>query len=195
MGRLKSFADSRGVCVLLVHHLRKMADETDVFNRVSGTAGIVGAADTVLVLSRLMRADTETTLSVVGRDVECIDETLAFDKQTCRWSVVPGAEERAAQAERERFLADPLVRTITELMRTHPAGWSGTASELFACCGELTHSFPDDTPAAMSKRLKQLSPKLFEYKRILYRAPAQNGSNGKRLHSLCCAGQPTLLED
>jgi RecA-family ATPase len=80
VGQLKAFADRFGLCLLLVHHLRKMDDEGDVFNRISGTNGIAGAADTILVLSKLSRGDADTTLSVVGRDVESAETVLSFDK-------------------------------------------------------------------------------------------------------------------
>ena len=35
MAKLKDYADKHKVCMLFVHHLRKMLDETDVFNMIS----------------------------------------------------------------------------------------------------------------------------------------------------------------
>ena len=40
-----------GVAVLLVHHLRK-ADSDDAFDTVSGTLGLTGSVDSVIVLRR-----------------------------------------------------------------------------------------------------------------------------------------------
>ena len=65
-GALKAFADKHGLCLLLVHHLRKMQDDSDPFNRISGTSGILGAADTALVMTRDKRSDAETLLSLRG---------------------------------------------------------------------------------------------------------------------------------
>lgn len=42
--RLKQFADSYGICLLLVHHTRKQGSD-DKFDMISGTTGLLGAAD------------------------------------------------------------------------------------------------------------------------------------------------------
>lgn len=42
--RLKKFADSYGICLLLVHHTRKQQAD-DKFDMISGTNGLLGAAD------------------------------------------------------------------------------------------------------------------------------------------------------
>ena len=49
--------------LLKVHHLRKMGDETDPFNRLSGTAAIAGAADTMIVLSKEILEDMLDTFN------------------------------------------------------------------------------------------------------------------------------------
>ena len=48
LARLKEFSDTYGVTVLVVHHTRKEGAE-DVFNRISGTNGLMGAADGALL--------------------------------------------------------------------------------------------------------------------------------------------------
>ena len=183
VGKLKSFADRMGLCLLLVHHLRKMDDEGDVFNRISGTNGIAGAADTIMVMSKAARGEAETTLSLTGRDIESAEEVLMFDKAACRWRVIGTAEERAAQAERERFDADPLVVTIRQLVRENPLGYSCTAGDLMLLCIDKAGAYPAETPTAMSKAIRRLAPKLYEYDGIIYKPPAKNGSGGVRKHT------------
>ena len=46
METVKEFMDGRGVSILFVHHNRKMRDDDDPFNMISGTNGIMGASDT-----------------------------------------------------------------------------------------------------------------------------------------------------
>ena len=46
METLKGFMDKRGVSVLFVHHNRKMKDDGDPFNMISGTNGLSGCART-----------------------------------------------------------------------------------------------------------------------------------------------------
>jgi AAA domain-containing protein len=77
MTRIKRIADHYGVAVLLVHHVRKAAAE-DFLATVSGTNGLAGAADAVLVLERA-RAQADGVLHVTGRDVDETDYALAFD--------------------------------------------------------------------------------------------------------------------
>ena len=52
---IKHIADGFNIAVLLVHHLRKLQDSDDPFNDVSGSTGIIGAADTNFILRRLHR--------------------------------------------------------------------------------------------------------------------------------------------
>jgi hypothetical protein len=66
--RLKACVDSvPGASLVVVHHSRK-AESADFVDAVSGTAGLAGAADFVLVLSRKRHSD-EAVLAVTGRDI------------------------------------------------------------------------------------------------------------------------------
>jgi predicted ATP-dependent serine protease len=49
---LQAIASQTGVAIVVVHHLRKSAGELDPLEKVSGTLGLSGAADTVLILDR-----------------------------------------------------------------------------------------------------------------------------------------------
>ena len=51
MARLKSFADAHGLCLLLVHHTRKQ-NADDKFDMISGTSGLLGAADGAFLLQK-----------------------------------------------------------------------------------------------------------------------------------------------
>jgi hypothetical protein len=69
MAAYKTWADRHHLTVLMVHHDRKGTDDGgDVFNRISGTKGITGAADTLLFLDS-KRGSHEGILHVTGRDV------------------------------------------------------------------------------------------------------------------------------
>lgn len=49
--KLKSFTDRHNICMLVVHHTRKQMAE-DKFEMISGTNGLLGAADGAFVLSK-----------------------------------------------------------------------------------------------------------------------------------------------
>ena len=76
-----------GLAIVLLHHNRKM-DAEDPFDTVSGTLGLTGAADTILIMRRHAGS---VLLHVRGRDVEESETPLQFNKDTCRWTML-GAE-------------------------------------------------------------------------------------------------------
>ncbi|HEX2301571.1 MAG TPA: AAA family ATPase [Pseudonocardiaceae bacterium] len=91
VGRAKRLADTYGVPIVLVHHVRKAAAE-DFLATVSGTNGLAGAADAVLVLER-PRATANGVLHVTGRDVDEADYALSFDAGAGAWSLLDGPSD------------------------------------------------------------------------------------------------------
>jgi hypothetical protein len=108
VGKAKALADTYGVAVVLVHHVRKAASE-DFLQTVSGTNGLAGAADAVLVLER-KRAQADGILHVTGRDVDETEYPLAFNKDAGAWTLLDGpAEDYLMQDTRAliaRFVRD-----------------------------------------------------------------------------------------
>ncbi len=91
MGAFKQVADKHSVALVVVHHTRK-AEAEDPLESVSGTNGLTGAADTILVLrSEVGRADA--ALYLRGRDVAEADHALSFDPATCTWHLLGDAAE------------------------------------------------------------------------------------------------------
>ena len=182
MGQLKAFADKYGICLLLVHHLRKGKDDGDVFMNFSGTNGIIGAADTMLALSRDKRDDEKTTLSITGRDVENAAYSLVFDNDACKWRTLGTTEEERERAELEAYKNNPIIRTLKYLLE--PTGeWRGTATELNTAIIEHTGEFLSETgnSATLSKSIRSLQGKLFNVDKLTYEPP-KNSSRGCRIH-------------
>lgn len=65
--RLKALADNHGICLLLVHHTRKQQAD-DKFDMISGTNGLLGAADGAFLLTKEKRTGNAACLDVSGRD-------------------------------------------------------------------------------------------------------------------------------
>ncbi len=82
-------AGERGLSVTALHHTRKMEAE-DPLDTISGSLGLVGCADTALILARTPRG---STLYVRGRDVEECEHAVTFNSETCRWTVLGDAAE------------------------------------------------------------------------------------------------------
>ena len=97
---LKDLADEFNIAIVVVHHTRK-AEASDKLEKVSGTNGLPGAADTTIILDR----DGEgVTLSGRGRDIAEFETALEFDKDTCRWRVLGDAAEVRRSDERKTIL-------------------------------------------------------------------------------------------
>lgn len=84
----KQLADRHQVAVILVHHVRKAASD-DFLNEVSGTHGIAGAADNIMVLKRT-RGTADGTLHITGRDVEETEYALKFAPELGTWHLLDG---------------------------------------------------------------------------------------------------------
>ena len=119
---IKRIADENKIAIILVHHLRKMKDNSDPFNEISGSTGITGAADTNLILKR-DRGKDRGILLVNGRDVEFQKYVLGFENQ--KWSLI---ERKDAEDIRKEEIPRFLFRLVA-FMKNQKT-WSGTATEL-----------------------------------------------------------------
>ena len=105
LAAVKSIADATGCAVVVVHHLRKMYS-TDPFDRISGTQGILGAADTAWILTR-ERKTTDGKLAITGRDVEEAEFALRFGD--CRWELM------SEDAENYDLMQNPVLRFVAQI--------------------------------------------------------------------------------
>lgn len=81
-GDLKAIADSvPGAAVIVVHHTRKAVSD-DFLDSVSGTQGLAGSADSIILLRR-PRNETHGTLSVTSRDA--MEGEYALELVDGRW--------------------------------------------------------------------------------------------------------------
>jgi hypothetical protein len=84
VGDIKAVADEFGVALSIVHHLRK-AGADDPVDQLSGTLGIGGAADTLLVLER-QRGHSNAVLRTIGREGEDGELKLEWSGAECVWN-------------------------------------------------------------------------------------------------------------
>jgi AAA domain len=98
---LRDLARQHGVAVVLVHHLRK-ADADDAFDTVSGTLGLTGAPDTVIIIRRDSKG---ITLHARGRDLVDVEKAMNFNPESCVWSILGDASEVRRSDERSAIVA------------------------------------------------------------------------------------------
>lgn len=162
MAKLKEYADNHKVCMLFVHHLRKMLDETDVFNMISGSTALMGAADTIFIISKKKRNDENANLSMTGRDIAQSDLVIAFSKADYVWVVEGTAEEVAYRKEREEYECSPLVQTIKELVKRNPmTGWCGTVDDLKKQIYDITGKTITENNAAVGRAIEKFEYRLY----------------------------------
>lgn len=103
IGSIKDIAEEFSLAIVLVHHLRKMGDEVDIFNEISGSCGSMAVADAILVLKK-ERNSGNGTLSCTGRDFEEKKYDVFFSSETYRWSIKGESVESASTPERQEIL-------------------------------------------------------------------------------------------
>ena len=121
--KLKTFSDKYGVCLLVVHHTRKLESE-DSFDMISGTNGLLGAADGAFIMHKKMRTDNTAVMDIVGRDQPDQELTIEFDREKCIWKF------QKAETELWKQPPNPLLEAINELLTEDRQEWEGTATEL-----------------------------------------------------------------
>ena len=100
---------------ILVHHTRKNTESENSFDRISGTNGLLGAADGAFLL---YREKGRVILDQTGKDLPGQRMILDFDPQRCLWTVVSREAEIAEPPE-------PLLDLIDQVIG---GGWQGTAT-------------------------------------------------------------------
>lgn len=141
--RFKQFADENDVCLVIVHHLRKMESASDEFADIAGTVGISGAVDGMLIMKKSDRASRDCRLVVTGRDVEYTEMKLR--RNGMRWEFVEQLSEDEAIEESVPFA----VKKVARYMSLY-GPWEGKTSELAEEC-----ELEGVRPAVLGKQLSQ----------------------------------------
>ena len=103
MAQLQALANDHHLAVVVLHHLRKSAGD-DVFDEISGTLGLTGAADTSIILKR-GRTERDGILYITGRDVEEQELAMTFKKEEdCTWNITGSVAERQVSQARQEIL-------------------------------------------------------------------------------------------
>ena len=146
--KLKAFSDKHDICLLVVHHTRKM-ESSDSFDMISGTNGLLGAADGAFVMQKEKRTDNRAVLELAGRDQQDQRLLLDFDRDRCVWVL------KQAETELWKEPEDPVLDAIANVLSEDSPIWSGTASELLQVLPEI-----DMQPNMITRKLNICAGKL-----------------------------------
>lgn len=155
ISRIKAFTDSKGICILLVHHTRKQSAD-DKFDMISGTTGLLGAADGGFVLQKEKRTANNAVLEISGRDQPDQKLYLIRNTNTLLW------ELDRAETELWKAPAEPLLEIIASFINADNPKWCGTPTELVSALQI------DAKPNAISKKLNVNAGRMFNEYGIIY---------------------------
>jgi RecA-family ATPase len=140
VSKLKKIADAKGICILLVHHIRKQQAD-DKFDMISGTNGLLGSADEAFLLQKEKRTDPSATLEIVGRDQPDQQLHLTREAEKLIWQL------DHAETELWKSPPDPLLERIAAVITEDSPAWNGSATDLVALLQE------DIQPNILTRRL------------------------------------------
>ena len=150
MMALREITDKYKLTLLLVHHTRK-AHDSDPLNTLSGSMGLVGAADGILVLQKVKRVGDRAVLTIANRDTEefCFD--LEFNRDNCRW--IFNGDRRVEDEPQENFHSaknEWLCLLVDEFLKD---AWTGTATELAQALNEIDGGNSNISPLTIKRQL------------------------------------------
>lgn len=156
LGDLQKFAMAHKLAIVCVHHLRKSsAMDDDYFERISGSMGLTGACDSVMVLAG-KRGEPESILNISGRDFEQTELTIGFDGG--RWSLL--STDSAAYLAEKEYTTSQLVRGVIAVAeRFHR--WEGSPRTLM-------ETLLDTGIAIEDMDVRQMGVKLKGYQQMLH---------------------------
>ena len=154
--RLKAFTDRTGVCLMVVHHTRKQQSD-DKFDMISGTNGLVGAADGGFLLSKEKRTSNKALLEIAGRDQQDQKLHLVRDQERLFWTL------EKAETEVWTEPPDPLLEAVARLVNAESPAWQGTATALVDALGV------DMKPNTLTMRLNVTAGRLFNEYSVRYK--------------------------
>lgn len=100
LGRLQNIFRDRPIALVIVHHSRKDAGGDDFLASVSGTYGITGSVDTIVVIRR-KRLEAFGTILATGRDIPEAEISVRFNGMT--WEQAPNSLPEASFERAEVF--------------------------------------------------------------------------------------------
>ncbi len=161
--KLKHFSDTQGICLLVVHHTRKL-ESTDSFDMISGTNGLLGAADGAFVMQKEKRTGNRAFLEVAGRDQQEQRLLLDFNRELCQWELAKAETELWKEPD------DPVLELLAGFMEQQRE-WNGTATELLHEIPEL-----DMQPNVLTRKLNVSIERLFVDYGIRYESKREHRS-------------------
>lgn len=133
MSKIKRFADDNHIAIVLVHHMNKLKNIDDPYDKISGSTGLMGAADTTIMVHR-ERDSQDATVSFTGRDVW--GDNFVITMKNGRW--LPTGKDAETYAKQKAYKQSVIPKLCEALL-----------SESFT--GEFRITYEDFRNAALER--------------------------------------------
>lgn len=180
IGAFKSFADKHRISVLIITHTRKTDDKKVSIHKISGGVGIVGVADTILLLEP--DGEYQATLEITSRDTGYEKLKIAMDPETCRWSCLGSELELSAKSEIEEYSSCEAIQCIKNLME-HKDSWSGTCDELLKYGLDMFGHEIAKSTSALARKISKFDELLCDVDGVEHIRPNPHGGTKGRIHT------------
>ena len=135
--------------------MRKQA-ASDPFDQISGSNGLMGAADTTWVMQR-KRTSKNADIILTGRDLD--RRTLYLHEENCIWLL---DEEETAEEQRLKAVPEYLWRVAEYIGQA--GKWQGTATELLSAVG-----ISEVKPNQFTRKMAEYANEVFTPRGIKYK--------------------------
>ena len=109
---------------------------------ISGTNGLLGAADGAFIMQKEKRTENKAVLEVAGRDQQDQRLFLNFNREQCVWELTK------SETELWKEPVDSVLESLATVVTNEAPEWSGSASELLQLLPEI-----DMQPNAFTRKL------------------------------------------
>ena len=166
--QFKRFTDLRNLCLMIVHHTRKQQSE-DRFDTISGTNGLLGAADGAFLLTKAKRTANDAMLDIAGRDQQDQRLHLVRNTKTLLW------EMESAETELWEEEPDPLLEEVAKVVSEENPKWKGSVTAL---AKQIQYS---SSPISLAMKLNVSADRLKQDYHIKYERYRSHKGRGVRL--------------
>lgn len=159
MNLLKTFAKEHNLSMLLIHHTSKADNPNDPFFSISGTRGLTGALDLMMVIKKDKAMDRQAKLYIRGRDIG--EDAFVMEMKNCKWIKIGTLEDMEEQDALRKYRDNPIVRAINKAVE-ESGEWRGRMSELIefadknGICISLTPQKLTSEVAALEYQLNRI---------------------------------------
>ncbi len=162
--KLKHFATNKGIAIMVVHHNRKMKDEDDIFNQISGSVAMLGAADMCWLLAKKKRNDELTHFETITRKCKHLKMTIRLKQPEQIWVVEEEKGDDTLSRWRREYEESQVVKVVTAKLRENPLGYRAKASQILLDAVDILGSPIMMNETQVGKEISRFATRFKEHK-------------------------------